>query len=73
MIDSDGYIHVMSRSDDIINVAAHRFSTGKTLPSIHINSFPQTPLESTWARKEQLYSVCLEHSFHETLSGLLRE
>lgn len=29
MIDEDGYIHVMSRSDDIINVAAHRFSTGK--------------------------------------------
>jgi propionyl-CoA synthetase len=28
MIDADGYIHVMSRSDDIINVAAHRFSTG---------------------------------------------
>jgi propionyl-CoA synthetase len=28
MIDTDGYIHVMSRSDDIINVAAHRFSTG---------------------------------------------
>ncbi|KAI9739097.1 MAG: Acyl-CoA synthetase short-chain member 3, mitochondrial [Cirrosporium novae-zelandiae] len=27
MIDQDGYIHVMSRSDDIINVAAHRFST----------------------------------------------
>jgi propionyl-CoA synthetase len=28
MVDKDGYIHVMSRSDDIINVAAHRFSTG---------------------------------------------
>lgn len=28
MIDDDGYVHVMSRSDDIINVAAHRFSTG---------------------------------------------
>ncbi|KAJ0418154.1 hypothetical protein BJY00DRAFT_315213 [Aspergillus carlsbadensis] len=28
MVDADGYIHVMSRSDDIINVAAHRFSTG---------------------------------------------
>lgn len=28
MIDVDGYVHVMSRSDDIINVAAHRFSTG---------------------------------------------
>lgn len=31
-VDADGYINVMSRSDDIINVAAHRFSTGK-LPS----------------------------------------
>ena len=31
MIDEDGYIHVMSRSDDIINVAAHRFSTGKNI------------------------------------------
>ncbi|KAJ5040951.1 uncharacterized protein L3040_005510 [Drepanopeziza brunnea f. sp. 'multigermtubi'] len=28
MIDEEGYIHVMSRSDDLINVAAHRFSTG---------------------------------------------
>lgn len=32
MIDSEGYIHVMSRSDDIINVAAHRFSTGRVTP-----------------------------------------
>ena len=31
MIDEDGYVHVMSRSDDIINVAAHRFSTGKSV------------------------------------------
>lgn len=30
IIDEDGYVHVMSRSDDIINVAAHRFSTGKS-------------------------------------------
>ncbi|KAE9987680.1 hypothetical protein EG328_001913 [Venturia inaequalis] len=28
MIDEEGYVHVMSRADDIINVAAHRFSTG---------------------------------------------
>ncbi|KKY26556.1 putative propionate- ligase [Diplodia seriata] len=28
LLDNDGYVHVMSRSDDIINVAAHRFSTG---------------------------------------------
>lgn len=31
MIDEDGYVHIMSRSDDIINVAAHRFSTGEIL------------------------------------------
>ncbi|KAJ5770731.1 uncharacterized protein N7511_002782 [Penicillium nucicola] len=28
MLDGDGYLHVMSRSDDIINVAAHRLGTG---------------------------------------------
>jgi propionyl-CoA synthetase len=27
-IDSDGYVHVMGRIDDIINVAGHRLSTG---------------------------------------------
>ena len=29
LIDTDGYIHVMTRTDDIINVAAHRLSTGE--------------------------------------------
>lgn len=28
MIDADGYVHVMARADDVINVAAHRLSTG---------------------------------------------
>ena len=28
-IDADRYIHVMTRTDDIINVAAHRLSTGE--------------------------------------------
>ena len=28
MVDESGYVHIMSRSDDVINVAAHRFSTG---------------------------------------------
>lgn len=28
LIDKDGYVHILSRSDDIINVAAHRLSTG---------------------------------------------
>lgn len=29
MVDAEGYVHIMARSDDIINVAAHRLSTGK--------------------------------------------
>jgi propionyl-CoA synthetase len=28
MIDADGYVYVMARTDDIINVAGHRLSTG---------------------------------------------
>ena len=28
LIDTEGYVHVLSRNDDIINVAAHRISTG---------------------------------------------
>ncbi|KAJ2159211.1 hypothetical protein GGF46_003181 [Coemansia sp. RSA 552] len=27
MVDADGYVHILSRADDIINVAAHRIST----------------------------------------------
>jgi propionyl-CoA synthetase len=27
-VDADGYVHVMARTDDIINVAGHRLSTG---------------------------------------------
>jgi propionyl-CoA synthetase len=29
MIDEDGYIYVMARTDDVINVAGHRLSTGQ--------------------------------------------
>lgn len=39
MIGDDGYVHVMSRSDDIINVAAHRFSTGKLTTFYNSYSF----------------------------------
>jgi propionyl-CoA synthetase len=38
LIDEDGYVHIMSRSDDIINVAAHRFSTG----NFPFNSLPSS-------------------------------
>ncbi|KAH8881601.1 acetyl-CoA synthetase-like protein [Thozetella sp. PMI_491] len=39
IVDEHGYIHIMARSDDIINVAAHRLSTG-TLEQA-ITSHPQ--------------------------------
>lgn len=29
-IDKDGYVHVMSRNDDVLNVSAHRLSSGKS-------------------------------------------
>lgn len=29
IIDEDGYVHIMARSDDVINVAAHRLSSGE--------------------------------------------
>lgn len=28
IIDADGYVHIMARTDDVINVAGHRLSTG---------------------------------------------
>jgi propionyl-CoA synthetase len=29
MVDAEGYVHVMGRTDDVINVAGHRLSTGE--------------------------------------------
>jgi propionyl-CoA synthetase len=29
IIDEDGYVHIMSRTDDVMNVAAHRLSSGE--------------------------------------------
>jgi propionyl-CoA synthetase len=29
MIDQHGYVHILSRNDDVINVAGHRLDTGR--------------------------------------------
>ena len=29
MIDEHGYLHIMTRTDDVINTAGHRISTGR--------------------------------------------
>lgn len=39
LMDKDGYISIMSRSDDILNVAAHRFSTGQAHLKAHTSSW----------------------------------
>lgn len=48
MIDDDGYIRIMSRPDDIIEVAAHRFSTG-IFPAAFSCVYPPT----SWGSNEQ--------------------
>lgn len=52
LIDEDGYVHIMSRSDDIINVAAHRFSTGTFLsPLCSVTSRPRARRDGKRKRK----------------------
>lgn len=43
MVDDEGYVHVMSRNDDVLNVSAHRLSSGtsQSLQSL-INIVPPT-------------------------------
>ena len=42
MITEDGYTLTMSRSDDVINVAAHRLSTGKIRMLLLLRGFELT-------------------------------
>jgi propionyl-CoA synthetase len=37
-VDKEGYVHVMSRNDDVLNVSAHRLSSGK-IPSKNSKEF----------------------------------
>lgn len=46
-IDEDGYVHVMSRNDDVLNVSAHRLSSGEfPLPA----SFALSLMRHRWHR-----------------------
>ena len=55
-IDEDGYIYVMSRTDDIINVAGHRLSTGA--------------MEEVLARHPDV-AECAVIGVHDTMKGQL--
>ena len=43
IIDSDGFVHIMSRDDDVINVAGHRIST-KALEEVSSKLYCLTPM-----------------------------
>lgn len=53
LVDEDGYLHIMSRSDDIINVAAHRFSTGKPPTSHSHHTSPLPPSNKPQAKSNK--------------------
>lgn len=40
-IDQQGYIHVMSRNDDVLNVSAHRLSSGKSYDPVLMHASPK--------------------------------
>ena len=37
LIDERGYLHIMSRTDDVINVAGHRLDTGRIEESVNLH------------------------------------
>jgi hypothetical protein len=45
MIDAEGYISIMSRSDDLINTAGHRLSTGTLHLSAWASQSPEIDFE----------------------------
>ena len=47
MVDAEGYVWVMSRTDDIINVAGHRLSTG-AMEEV-LAATPMSPNAPWWA------------------------
>ena len=55
-IDEDGYVHIMGRVDDVINVAGHRLSTGS--------------MEEVVAQHEDV-AECAVIGAHDTLKGQL--
>lgn len=54
MIDAEGYISIMSRSDDLINTAGHRLSTGKETLHTKLTP-PASPLVQTLTRETYIH------------------
>lgn len=50
MIDEQGYVHVMSRNDDVLNVSAHRLSSGTYTPP-HKQTDPEANIHQAASSK----------------------
>ena len=76
-LDRDGYVHVMGRTDDVINVAGHRLSTGQ-MEEI-LASHPAVAEAAVVGAADRLKGerpfgfVVLKHGVHGAGDTLLRE
>ncbi|CEI95745.1 Putative Propionyl-CoA synthetase [Rhizopus microsporus] len=76
MIDEEGFVHIMSRTDDIINVAGHRLSTG-SIEQILI-SHPSVAECCVVPLADQLkghvpLGILVLNRAHEDTKGLIKE
>ena len=64
--DEDGYVYIMARTDDVINVAGHRLSTGQLEEVLGLwRPFSQTYMQNTFLEP-------LPGDSHAPSSGLYR-
>ena len=58
MIDEDGYLYIMARTDDVINVAGHRLSTGamEEVLASHEEDRKSTRLNSSHSQQSRMPS-----------------
>ncbi|KAI9318546.1 acyl-CoA synthetase short-chain family member 3 [Dichotomocladium elegans] len=77
MIDEEGFVHIMARTDDIINVAGHRLSTGSIEQIINANHAVVeccvVPLPDKLKGHVPLAVVVLKHGDHSSHAQLTSE
>ncbi|KAI7851423.1 hypothetical protein BDC45DRAFT_607998 [Circinella umbellata] len=77
IIDEEGFVHIMARTDDIINVAGHRLSTGSIEQIINANPLVAeccvVPLPNKMKGHLPLGIVVLKNNDGIDLAKLLRE
>ena len=69
-IDADGFLHIMGRTDDIINVAGHRLSTGQIEEIIAIHP---AIAECAVVGADDSIKAMVPYAFAVAKSGVLRD